>query len=236
VPENRRVSGQAPVRVRKLYLQAITGPSGSVQIPSVFTTPAPLIANNCQEHVPALKQTLLQANFTAIAELVSPPIYSMRRMVLGRHAHNPELGEGVQLARIRYPLAKRVIMAALLNKFHSAVWICAVLLALLALQQAPFLIRGDYSRRLVWERTSPDQHYRLEVRRQATFPALHDPSGMAYFAVMDTRTGRPGARTIVPLHQVFGFKRPQVRWTDEDVQVVNFEQSQQAAVRLLLAH
>jgi hypothetical protein len=127
-------------------------------------------------------------------------------------------------------------MTRMMNKSHPAVWAGAVLVFLLALQQAPFLIRGDYSRKMVLESTSPDRRYRLEVRRQATFPALHDPSGMAYFAIIDTRTGRPGARTIVPLHRVFDFKRPQVQWTGEDVKVVDFEQSHQAAVRLLLAH
>jgi len=44
--------------------------------------------------------------------------------------------------------------------------------ALIAAQQAPFIVRGDYSRRLVWEGISPDQRYRLEIRRQATFPAF----------------------------------------------------------------
>jgi hypothetical protein len=50
---------------------------------------------------------------------------------------------------------------------------------LFAAQQAPFIIRGDYSRQLVWERISPDERYRLEIRKQPTFPAFDilDPSG-----------------------------------------------------------
>ena len=127
-------------------------------------------------------------------------------------------------------------MAPMLNRSESAVWIGAVIVALLMLQQAPFLIRGDYSRRVVWESTSPDQRYRLEVRRQADFPAFRDPSAMAYIGVIDTRTGRAGARTIVPVHRFSDLKRPTVQWSSEDVQVVDFDQSQPASVRLLLAH
>src|SRR6185436_11842355 len=127
-------------------------------------------------------------------------------------------------------------MTPMRKRSKFAVWTGTVVLGLLVAQQAPFVIHGDYSRRLVWESTSPDQRHRLEVRRQATFPALHEPSGIAYFAVVDTSTGRPGARTIVPLHRVFDFKRPTVRWSSEDVQAVDFEQSQPSAVRLLLAH
>ena len=127
-------------------------------------------------------------------------------------------------------------MALMLNRSTAAVWMACVIVALLMLQQAPFLIRGDYSRRVVWESTSPDHRYRLEVRTQATFPAFHEPSGAAYFAVIDTRTGRLGARTIVPVHRFLDLKRPTVQWSSEEVQAVDFDQNQPASVRLLLAH
>ena len=125
-------------------------------------------------------------------------------------------------------------MAPMRNRSHLTVWSGAIV-TLLMLQQAPFVIRGDYSRRVVWQATSPDQRHRLEIRRQSTFPAWRDPSGMAYFAIVDTRTGRLGARTIVPLQRVSDLKRPTVQWSAEDVQVADFEQTQPAAVRLLLA-
>jgi hypothetical protein len=112
----------------------------------------------------------------------------------------------------------------------------AVLVGLLALQQAPFIIRGDYSRRVVWESTSPDNRYRVEVRRQVTFPAMIDPSGWAYFAVVDNETGREGARTVVALPEFSDFKRPKVEWTPSAVEVLDFDQRQPAAVRLLLTH
>jgi hypothetical protein len=124
----------------------------------------------------------------------------------------------------------------MLNRSKSAVWIGTVIVALLILQQAPFLIRGDYSRRVAWESTSPDQRYRLEVRTQANFPALYDPSAMAYIGVIDTRTGRAGARTILPVHRLSDLKRPTVQWSTKEVQVVDFDQSQPASVRLLLSH
>lgn len=119
---------------------------------------------------------------------------------------------------------------------HPAVpWIGAVVVAVLTLQQAPFVIRGDYSRRVIWQSTSPDSRYRLEVRRQVTFPAALDPSGWAYFAVVDVNSGREGARTVVPLPQFFDFQRPEVEWTPGAVDVRNFDQHRPAAVRLLLA-
>lgn len=118
----------------------------------------------------------------------------------------------------------------------SAVWIGAVVVGLLALQQAPFIMRGDYSRRVVLESGSPDQRYRLEVKTQATFPALYEPSGMVYFTAINSRTGQPVAGIAVPLHRFVDFKRPTVRWSSEDVQAINFDQSQDASVRLLLAH
>lgn len=108
---------------------------------------------------------------------------------------------------------------------------------MLAVQQAPFLIRGDYSRKVAWASTSPDQRYRLEVRRQATFPAFRDPSGSAYFAIIDTRTGRPAARTVVSVQRFFGLQQPTIQWSDQDVQVADFDQSPPpTTVRLLLAH
>ena len=118
----------------------------------------------------------------------------------------------------------------------SAIWIGAVLVGLLALQQSPFIIRGDYSRHIVWKSTSPDNRYRVEVRRQVTFPAMLDPSGWAYFAVVDSKTGREGARIVVPLPKFFDFQRPKVEWTRKAVEVVDFDQSRPAAVRLPLAH
>jgi hypothetical protein len=111
-----------------------------------------------------------------------------------------------------------------------------VLVGVLALQQGPFIVRGDYSRRVVWESTSPDNRYRVEVRRQVTFPAMIEPSGWAYFAVVDNETGREGARTVVALPEFFDFKRPKVEWTSTAVEVLNFDQRRPAAVRLLLAH
>jgi hypothetical protein len=110
-----------------------------------------------------------------------------------------------------------------------------VLVGLLALQQGPFIIRGDYSRRVVWESTSPDNRYRVEVRRQATFPAMFDPAGWAYIAVVDNETGRQGARTVVALPEFFDFQRPKVEWTPTAVEVLNFDHSRPATVRLLLA-
>jgi len=118
----------------------------------------------------------------------------------------------------------------------SAIWIGAVLVGLLGLQQTPYLIRGDYSRQVVWESTSPDNRYRVEVRRQASFPAIVDPSGWAYFAVVDNQTGRERARTVVALPQLFDFQRPKVEWTSNAVEVLDFDQRRPAAVRLLLAH
>src|SRR4051812_49476278 len=115
------------------------------------------------------------------------------------------------------------------NKSKTVGGMVVAVIALLVAQQAPFLMRGDYSRRVVWEGTSPDQHYRLEVKVQATFPALHDPSGMAYFRAINSRTGQPVAGIVVPLHRFFDFKRPTVQWSGEDVQAVNFDQNQPAS-------
>jgi hypothetical protein len=132
--------------------------------------------------------------------------------------------------------AKRVYHRAMGNKSRTAAWIVVAVIAVLVAQQAPFVIRGDYSRRVVWESTSPDQRYRLEVKTQATFPAWHDPSGMAYFTAINSSTGQPVAGIAVPIHRFFDFKRPTVQWSSEDVQAVNFDQRQPASVRLLLAH
>ena len=118
----------------------------------------------------------------------------------------------------------------------STVWIGVLLVGLVVLQQGPFIIRGDYSRQLVWKSTSPDERYRVEVRRQAAFPAIIDPSGWAYFSVVDTRTGKPGARTLVPLRQVLNFQKPRVEWTSTAVELRDFDQSRPAEVRLLLSH
>lgn len=118
----------------------------------------------------------------------------------------------------------------------SIAGIGALLVGLVVLQQAPLIIRGDYSRQLVWKSTSPDERYRVEVRRQVTFPAILDPSGWAYFSVVDTRTGRPGARTLVPLRQFADFQKPRVEWTPTAVEVRDFDRSRPEEVRLLLAH
>ena len=122
------------------------------------------------------------------------------------------------------------------KKSNWATWSTAVIIALLVVQQGPFIARGDYSRRVVWESTSPDNRYRVEVRRQLTFPAMIDPSGWAYFAVVDNETGREGARTVVALPEFYDFKRPRVEWTSSAVEVANFDQKRPAAVRLLLTH
>jgi len=122
------------------------------------------------------------------------------------------------------------------NTSKTAAWIVVAVIGLLVAQQVPFIMRGDYSRRVVWEGSSPDQRYRLEVKTQAAFPALHDPTGMAYFTAINSRTGQPVAGIVVPLHRFFDFKRPTVQWSSEDVQAVNFDLSQPASVRLLLAH
>ena len=125
----------------------------------------------------------------------------------------------------------------MLMKAHSPVWIGAALVSILAVQQAPFLIRGDYSRKVAWASTSPDQRYRLEVRRQAAFPAFLDPSGTAYFAIVDTRTGRPTASTVLSVQRFFALQQPSVQWSDRDVRVTDFDQSPPPTiVRLLLAH
>jgi hypothetical protein len=63
-----------------------------------------------------------------------------------------------------------------------------------------------------------------------------DPSGWAYFTVVDMKTGREGARTVVPLVQLSAFQRPKVEWTPNAVEAVDFDQNRPAAVRLLLAH
>lgn len=122
------------------------------------------------------------------------------------------------------------------NRSKTAVWIVITVIALLVAQQAPFVMRRDYSRRVVWESTSPDKRYRLEVRRQAAFPAFRDPSAMAYFAAINARTGRPVAGIGVPLHRFSDFKGATVEWSSGDVQAVNFDQRQPASVRLVLPH
>jgi hypothetical protein len=38
--------------------------------------------------------------------------------------------------------------------------------------QLLFLVSGEYARRVVWEGTSPDGRYHLEVRVRANFPAF----------------------------------------------------------------
>ena len=122
--------------------------------------------------------------------------------------------------------AERILAAA----------IALTAVSLFALQQAPFVIRGDYRRDLVWESASPDKRYRLEVRRQATFPAFDilDPSGTAYFSVFDT-TSRGTTAAKVPLNEIFDFQRPDVVWEASHVQVTGFDESDPAAVvRLLL--
>jgi hypothetical protein len=100
--------------------------------------------------------------------------------------------------------------------------------------QLPFLIRGDYSRQLVLGSTSPDGRYVLEVRRQVAFPALHNPSGTAYFAVIDARTHRPNAQAALPLRRVSDFTPATVQWTRDDVRVLNVDASLPTNVRLLL--
>lgn len=117
----------------------------------------------------------------------------------------------------------------------STVCIGALLVGLVVLQQAPFIIRGDYSSQLVWKSTSPDERYRVEVRRQVAFPAILDPSGWAYFSVVDTRTGKPSAGIMVPLRQCVDFQKPRVEWTPTAVEVRDFDQSRPAEVRLLLS-
>lgn len=109
------------------------------------------------------------------------------------------------------------------------------LIALFGLQQALFVQRGDYSRQLVWEASSADGRYRLEARRQASFPAFDilDPEGTAYFAVIATRTGNVVATTTVPLNEIFDIQRPKVAWTATQVEVREFDESHpEAVVRL----
>ena len=133
-------------------------------------------------------------------------------------------------------VAKSVIIATVLKtRRTSTVWVGAILIGLIALQQSPFIVRGDYSRRIIWESVSPDHRYRVEVRRQATFPAFLDPAGFAYFAIIDTKTGRLGARTVTPLRRVFAWSQPKVEWTTKDVEVFDFDRRQASRVRLLLA-
>src|SRR5688572_24824879 len=111
------------------------------------------------------------------------------------------------------------------------------LILLFAAQQAPFIERGDYKRQLVWEGVSPDGGYRLEMRRQATFPAFDglDPSGTAHFAVMRTATGEIIAKHNVPLGEIFDLQRPRVVWTAAEVEVRDYDESQaQAVIRLAL--
>ena len=99
-------------------------------------------------------------------------------------------------------------------------------------------MRGDYSRKLVWQWNSPDQRYRLEVRTRAAFPAFDilDPSGTAYFNVIDNSNGGTAAAFEVPLDEIFDFQRPKVVWTTKHVEVLDFDESPPAkVVRLLLA-
>src|SRR4029450_1719104 len=110
----------------------------------------------------------------------------------------------------------------------STGWIGVLLVGLVGLQQGPFIIRGDYSRQLVWKSTSPDERYRVEVRRQVAFPAILDPSGWAYFSVVDTRTGKPSASILVPLRQFFDFQKPRVEWRPTAVEVLDFDQGRPA--------
>ena len=120
----------------------------------------------------------------------------------------------------------------------KAILLVGGLIALFGLQQGLFLQRGDYSRQLVWERNSPDGRYRLEARRQATFPAydILDPAGTAHFAVIATKTGNVVVTTAVPLHEIFDLQRPKVSWTATQVEVRDFDESRpDAFVRLQFA-
>jgi hypothetical protein len=133
-------------------------------------------------------------------------------------------------------VAGAALLSGIMSKrrYPSTAWIAALVGGALALQQSPFIIRGDYLRHVVWKSTSPDGRYRLEVRRQVTFPAVLDPSGWTYFAVVDIKTGREGARTVVRLPQYYDLQKPTVEWTPQAVEVLNFDQHRPGAVRLLL--
>ena len=104
------------------------------------------------------------------------------------------------------------------------------LLLLIAAWQAPFVLRGDYSRRLVWEGQSPDGQFTLEVRIRARFPAFDilDPAGTAYFIVVDRVSGKQVAVTEVPMDEIFDFPAPGgpvIHWTSADVTVARFDES-----------
>lgn len=125
-----------------------------------------------------------------------------------------------------------------IKTFATGLLVIGSVLALFALQQAPHVIRGDYSRRLVWQSVSPDQKFRLEVRARASFPAFDilDSPGTAYFTVMDAQRGHVAASAEVPLLELFDFLRPRVRWTSTEVEVLKYDESQpEAVVRLQLA-
>jgi hypothetical protein len=58
--------------------------------------------------------------------------------------------------------------------------------------QMLFALSGSYMHRLVWEGTSPDGRYHLEIRTRVNFPAydLLGPESTAYFRLIDWRNGQ----------------------------------------------
>ena len=120
-----------------------------------------------------------------------------------------------------------------MNQSHkNYLLVVAALAVLIGIWQVPFILRGDYSREPVWRIASPNGRYRIEVSRQATFPALDilDPWGTAYFVVVDTTNGEAVARANMPLAELFDLKRPAVDWTTAQVQVRDFAAGNAAAV------
>jgi hypothetical protein len=100
-------------------------------------------------------------------------------------------------------------------------------------------LQWAYSHQPVWEGTSPDGRYRLEVRTRRTFLTFDildvlDPPGTAFFIVIDRSAERTIATARVPLDEIFDFQTPHLVWTSKQVEVVNFDESHPgAAVRLL---
>ena len=101
---------------------------------------------------------------------------------------------------------------------------------MIAAWQVPFVLRGDYSPRLVWEGQSPDGQFSLEVRIRARFPAFDilDPDGTAYFIVVNRVSRKRLAAAEVPMSEIYDFPAPGgpvIHWTSNRVTVARFDES-----------
>ena len=111
----------------------------------------------------------------------------------------------------------------------STLLVIALLLLIVA-WQVPFIVRGDYSRRLVWDGQSLDGDFSLEVRVRARFPAFDilEPDGTAYFIVVNRVSGKQAAVGEVPMNEILDFPAPGgpvVHWTSNTVTVTRLDES-----------